>query len=35
MHQIVFYGSTSLKTSFQAILHGSRVSVGEETILSL
>lgn len=34
MHQIVFYGSTSLKTSFQAI-HGSGVRVGEETILSL
>lgn len=26
MHQTVFYGSTSLKTSFQALLHGSGAS---------
>lgn len=30
MHQTVFYGSTSLKTSSQAILHGSGVSAGGE-----
>lgn len=32
MHQAVFYGSTSLKTFSQAILHGSGVGVGEEMI---